>query len=73
MCDEERVLKNTQVCDSSKVENDAVGEEEATHTASEAAMKYAARRVEALPATDLAAFEASGSSGKQHVKRARLD
>ena len=70
-----QVLKNTQVCDSSKVENDAVGEEEATHRASEAAMQYAARRVEArgFPATDLAAYEASGSSGKQDVKRARLD
>ena len=42
-----QVLKNTQVCDSSKVDNDAVGEEEATHRASEAAMQYAARRVEA--------------------------
>jgi len=66
-CESLRVLQNTQVCDSSKFENDAVGEEAATHTASEAAMKYAARRVEALP------YEASGSSGKQHVKRARLD
>ena len=45
LCDEEavspdseslRVLENTQVCDSSKVENDAVGEKAATHTASEA-------------------------------------
>lgn len=70
-----QVLKNTLVCDSSKVENDAVGEEEATQKASEAAMQYAARRVEArgFPATDLAAYEASGSSGTQHVKRARLD
>ena len=70
-----QVLKNTLVCDSSKVENDAVGEEEATQKASEAAMQYAARRVEArgFPATDLAACEASGSSGTQHVKRARLD
>ena len=39
-----RVLKNTLVCDSSKVENDAVGEEEATQRASEAAMQYAARQ-----------------------------
>ena len=40
-----QVLQNTQVCSARKVENDAVGEEEALQRVRQAVMEYAASRM----------------------------
>jgi len=65
-----QVLKNTQVCSARKVENDAVGEEEAMQRVRHAVMEYAASRVQGLglPPTNLAAYETSDSSDMQRAR-----
>jgi hypothetical protein len=66
-----QVLQNTQVCSARKVENDAVGEEEAMQRVRQAVMEeYAASRVQSLglPPTNLAAYETSDSSDIQRAR-----